>query len=190
MKRKKKYLENLYNFDKKSNSYEINLSLRNYEEVYNPFDYSQYKRRDMDEDFLDYVYEESLGIPLKYNIKLNMHLKKEVYDENKTKNLKNGIKNNFAWRLTINLRKLNELYQKCILLLFAGVFFLGFTFFFAGLVKSDNSAWNLFIESLSILGWVFLWDLVEILVFDLTKLIKKRKLLKRLVKSKVEVEVY
>lgn len=188
--KKKKYLENLYKYNARSNSYEISLSLRNYEEIYNPYDYSQYKKRDMDEDFLDYIYDESVGIPLKHNIKLIFNIKEEVYDEEKTKNLKNAIKNNFTWRLGLNLQKLRDLYNKCLLLLLAGFVFLMSTFVFSNAFNTDNAFFDVFGESLSIIGWVFLWDLVEILIFDITKLIKKRRYLKRLVNSKVEFKSY
>lgn len=190
MKKKKTYLDSLYNYNSRNNSYEISLSLRNYEEIYNPYDYSQYRKRDMDEDFLDYIYDESVGIPLKHNVKLNFHIKEEVYDENKTKNLKNAIKNNFTWRMGINTSRLKELYKKCLLLLIGGAIFLIATFIFSNAIKSDSAFFDAFGEGLSIIGWVFLWDLVEILSFDVSKLKKKRKYLKRLIESKVEFETY
>lgn len=189
-KKKEKYLDNLYSYNARSNTYQISLSLRNYEEIYNPYDYSQYKKRDMDEDFLDYIYEETQGIPLKYNVKLMFHIKEEVYDDAKTKNLKNAIKNNFSWRMGINSKKLKDLYNKCLLLLLAGIGFLALTFIFANTINTDNAFFDVFGESLSIIGWVFLWDLVEILVFDITKLLKKRRYLKRLMNAKVEFETY
>lgn len=189
-KRKNKGLNNLYNYNSRSDTYEISLSLRNYEEIYNPYDYSQYKKRDMDEYFLDYIYDEALGIPLKHNIKLTMHINEDVYDEEKTKNVKNAIKNNFTWRQGVNNQRLKELFQKCLLLLVAGLAFLVLTFGLNNFVSNENAFLDIFGESLSIIGWVFLWDLVEILVFDITKLAKKRRFLKRLINSKVEFVTY
>ena len=188
--KKKKNLNSLYHYNARSDTYEISLSLRNYEEIYNPYDYSQYKKRDMDEDFLDYIYDETLGIPLKHNVKLTMHIKEDLYDEEKTKNVKNAIKNNFTWRLGVNSQRLKELFQKCLLLLIAGLAFLVLTFGLNNFVSEDNTFVGIFGESLSIIGWVFLWDLVEILVFDITKLLKKRRFLKRLINCKVEFETY
>lgn len=189
-KKKKKLLDNLYNYHARTNSYEINLSLRNYEEIYNPYDYSQYKKRDMDEDFLDYVYQEGLGIPLKYNLELTFHIKKEVYDDSKSKSLKNAFKNNFLWRLSILNQQLKDTYNKCLLLLVAGFLFLMSTFVFSELVTLNNTFIGVFGESLSIIGWVFLWDLVEILLFEVTKLTKKKKMLKRLTNASVNFEEY
>ena len=190
MKKKKTYLDSLYHYSSRSNTYEISLSLGNYEEIYNPYDYSQYRKRDMDEDFLDYIYDECRGIPLKHNVKLLFHIKEEAYDEEKTKNLKNAIKNNFTWRMGINTNRLKELYKKCLLLLFGGAAFIVATFIFLNAFNAENAFFDAFGEGLSIIGWVFLWDLVEILSFEVTKLTKKRKYLKRLINSKVEFETY
>ena len=52
-KKKQRYLNSLYTYNSRRDEYEISLSLKNYEEIYNPFDYSQYKKRDMDEDFFN-----------------------------------------------------------------------------------------------------------------------------------------
>ena len=39
--KKRKNLENLYTYNSRKDEYEISLSLRNYEEIYNPYDFSQ-----------------------------------------------------------------------------------------------------------------------------------------------------
>jgi hypothetical protein len=90
----------------------------------------------------------------------------------------------------INTNKLKDLYKKCLLLLFAGAAFILATFIFSNAIKTESAFFNAFGEGLSIIGWVFLWDLVEILCFDVSKLRKKRKYLKRLIDSKVEFETY
>ena len=127
-KKRRNNLENLYTYNSRKDEYEISLSLRNYEEIYNPYDFSQYKRRDMDEDFLDYIYHSSLDIPLGHKIKLKFNLKENVYDEEKSKNLKNAIKNNYTWRHAIINNRLKEKLKEAILLLIVGTIFLSLAF--------------------------------------------------------------
>ena len=189
-KKSRKRLENLYTYNARKDEYEISLTIRNYEEIYNPYDFSQYKRRDMDEDFLDYIYNSSLDIPLNHKIKLNFHLKEEVYEEEKSKNLKNAIKNNFTWRRSIVTNKLIQKLKECVLLLFAGVLFLVLAFVILALIQNPGTGLDLLVESLSIIGWVFLWDLVEIMAFVVTKLYRNKKYLTRLINSRVEFEQY
>ena len=188
--KKRKNLENLYTYNSRKDEYEISLSLRNYEEIYNPYDFSQYKKRDMDEDFLDYIYDSSLDIPLNHKIKLLFHLKDKAYNEEKSKNLKNAIKNNYKWRQTIILNKLKDKMKECALLFLAGSLFLVLAFLVLPLIQNGGTVLDLLVESLSIIGWVFLWDLVEILAFEVTKLNKKKKYLNRLINSRVEFEQY
>ena len=189
-KKRRNNLENLYTYNSRKDEYEISLSLRNYEEIYNPYDFSQYKRRDMDEDFLDYIYHSSLDIPLGHKIKLKFNLKENVYDEEKSKNLKNAIKNNYTWRHAIINNRLKEKLKEAILLLVVGTIFLSLAFLILPLIQNGGTILDLFGESVSIIGWVFLWDLVELLAFEVTKLHKKKKYLNRLINSKVEFEQY
>jgi hypothetical protein len=189
-KKRRNNLENLYTYNSRKDEYEISLSLRNYEEIYNPYDFSQYKRRDMDEDFLDYIYHSSLDIPLGHKIKLKFNLKENVYDEEKSKNLKNAIKNNYTWRHAIINNRLKEKLKEAILLLIVGTIFLSLAFLIFPLIQNGGTILDLFGESVSIIGWVFLWDLVELLAFEVTKLHKKKKYLNRLINSKVEFEQY
>ena len=189
-KKRRNNLENLYTYNSRKDEYEISLSLRNYEEIYNPYDFSQYKRRDMDEDFLDYIYHSSLDIPLGHKIKLKFNLKENVYDEEKSKNLKNAIKNNYTWRHAIINNRLKEKLKEAILLLIVGTIFLSLAFLILPLIQNGGTILDLFGESVSIIGWVFLWDLVELLAFEVTKLHKKKKYLNRLINSKVEFEQY
>ena len=160
---KKKDLNSLYTYNSRKDEYEISLSLKNYEEIYNPYDYSQYKKRDMDEDFLDYIYDSSLDVPLKHKVKLAFHLKKNIYDEEKNKSLKNAIKNNYTWRKRVILNKLKDKYKECILLFLVGFVFLMLAFVVFPLFNHSSTFLDVIGESTSIIGWVFLWDLVEIL---------------------------
>ena len=143
-KKRRKNLENLYTYNSRKDEYEISLSLRNYEEIYNPFDFSQYKRRDMDEDFLDYIYNSSLDIPLGHKIKLKFNLKENVYDEEKSKNLKNAIKNNYTWRHAIINNKLKDKLKEGILLLFVGILFLTLSFVVLPLISNGGTFLDLF----------------------------------------------
>lgn len=189
-KKKKKYLNSLYTYNSRRDEYEISLSLKNYEEIYNPFDYSQYKKRDMDEDFLDYIYQSSLDIPFKHKIKLGFHIKEETYDEEKSKNLKNAIKNNYTWRKGLIVNQLKDKLKECALLFVVGIIFLIIAFAVFPMINGDNRMLDVIGESISIIGWVFLWDLTEILCFQVTKLYRKKKFLNRLVNSRVEFETY
>ena len=80
--------------------------------------------------------------------------------------------------------------KECALLFLAGSLFLVLAFLVLPLIQNGGTVLDLLVESLSIIGWVFLWDLVEILAFEVTKLNKKKKYLNRLINSRVEFEQY
>ena len=188
-KRKKKYLDNLYTYDKSNNTYEINLSLKGYEEVFNPFDYSQFKKRDLDSDFLDYIYDCALDIPLSYGIKLIFYLNKEIEDEAKNNNLKNAIKNNIYWKQRDNYKTLARGYRKVLTF-----FIIGIIFSVIGAMVDRFSGLGLFsnilYDGMVVACWVFWWKAIEMLAFDLVGLIRENRYLKRLLNCKMEFKKY
>ena len=57
--RKKRYFQNLYNFEVESNKYLIKVSLRDYNDIYDDWDPSPFKRRDIEDEFNDFVFNSS-----------------------------------------------------------------------------------------------------------------------------------
>ena len=139
------------------------------------------------------AYESGLSKPNMTEDKADEQAEEELKtkaEEEKSKSLKNAIKNNYVWRKKSIENKLKEKYKECILLFGVGLLFLILSFVIIPLIKSESNFISLLGESSSIVGWVFMWDLVEILSFEVTKLHKKRRYLNRLINSKVEFETY
>ena len=89
MKRKKKStLDRLYSYDKRNNAYKIEISLDKYEDIYNEWDPTPFKKRDIEEEFIKYVIDSSVDIPMRYNLDLELYLPESMYDEKKEKNAK------------------------------------------------------------------------------------------------------
>jgi hypothetical protein len=190
MKKKKSYLDNLYNYESNDNSYEISLSLKNYEEVFNPYDYSQFRKRDLDNDFFNYLLECSREIPLNYNIKLAIYISENNMDNDKSKNLVKAIKNNIYWEEKINNKKIKSGLKYCLLFLIIGIICFSVSAILDNFNINYNLLLNLLYNSAILVAWVFLWKMMEMLVFDLNAINRENRYLKRLLKSKIEVRTY
>ena len=81
MKRKKSILDKLYSYDKKNNAYIIEVSLDKYEDIYNEWDPTPFRRRDIEPEFMDYLLDSSYDIPYKYNLDIKLYLPKSKEDE-------------------------------------------------------------------------------------------------------------
>ncbi|NLZ94166.1 MAG: hypothetical protein GX922_09205, partial [Firmicutes bacterium] len=61
---RKRYFQNLYKFEAKNQHYLIEVSLDDYDDVYDSWDPSPFKRRDIEDEFHDYIFNSSEDIPL------------------------------------------------------------------------------------------------------------------------------
>ncbi len=185
MKRKKKnILDRLYSYDKRNNAYKIEISLDKYEDIYNEWDPTPFKKRDIEEEFIKYVIDSSVDIPLKYNIDLDLYLPESMKDEKKEKNAKAAIKSYFNYLLDRNMKVLNNSIARCLRSAFIGVILLFLYYVLSGDVAGDVA--KVLVEGISILGWVALWDVGEELLLNLITNYNKRKNLKRIANAKVE----
>lgn len=185
MKRKiKSTLDRLYSYDKRNNAYKIEISLDKYEDIYNEWDPTPFKKRDIEEDFIKYVIDSSIDIPMKYNLDLDLYLPQEMYDEKKEKNAKAAIKSYFNYLLDRNKRTLMASVVRCLRSGFFGVVLLCVYYF--SLSDSAVDLARVLVEGISILGWVALWDVGEELLLNLISSFNKRRNLKRISRAKVE----
>lgn len=183
-KKKKTTLDRLYSYDKKNNAYKIEISLDKYEDIYNEWDPTPFKKRDIEEEFIQYVIDSSIDIPMKYNLDLDLYLPENMKDDKKEKNAKAAIKSYFNYLLDRNKRTLATSVARCLRSAFIGIILL--TVYYGSLRDSSNDLARVFIEGISILGWVALWDVGEELLLNIVKTWNKRRNLKRISNAKVE----
>ena len=186
MKRKKRYLDNLYTYEGRSKTYAINLTLNDYEEAFNPYDYSQFKKRDLDADFFDYICDSSREIPLRYKTKLVINLSENKVDEDKNKSLKNAIKNNLEWKSNSIKKEMKTQLKSVIFYLLFAVGFSLLAFLVGSLEAKIAALHQMLYDGLIIASWVFTWRTVETLAFSLVQSVIDNRYINRLIDSKVE----
>lgn len=185
VKRKKKStLDRLYSYDKRNNAYKIEISLDKYEDIYNEWDPTPFRKRDIEEEFIKYVIDSSTDIPMKYNLDLYLYIPEKMYDEKKEKAAKAAMKSYFDYLLDRNKRVLSASIARCLRSSFIGVILLSVYYF--SLSDSADDLARVLIEGISILGWVALWDVGEELLLNLITNYTKRRNLKRISNAKVE----
>ena len=183
-KRKKSTLDRLYSYDKKNNAYKIEISLDKYEDIYNEWDPTPFKRRDIEEECIQYVIDSSIDIPMKYQLDLYLYLPEKMKDEKKEKNAKAAMKSYFNYLLDRNKRALSASLARCARSAFIGIILLCVYYF--SLQESEGNISMVISEGISILGWVALWDVGEELLLNIISSYNKRRNLKRISKAKVE----
>ena len=96
---KRGFFQKLYKFDKKSKTYLIEVSLDDYDDVFDDWDPSPFKKRDIEDEFSDFILDSSVDIPLTYEITLVLYLPKEKKDEKKESTLISAFHNYYEYAI-------------------------------------------------------------------------------------------
>lgn len=178
-------LDELFRFEEETNSYIIDISVDHYESLYSTLDFSPFKNRDLDDEFIIYLEDSVEDIPFKYNFLLNINVLQDVYDQVKEAKGRKEIKHYFLYLHKKKKREICEVYRSAM-----GNFILGVLFIFAvSIIKKNISVthliWEIIIEGFYVGGWVFLWEFFSLLFLDSSKGKRKLKQYKRILDSKI-----
>lgn len=186
--KKKSYFKDIYNFDKASNSYCIEVSLDNYEDVYDDWDSAPFKKRDIEDEFNDFIVNSSEDIPLKYKTTIVLYLPQSKKDEAKEAALRSAYRNYYAYVLEHLNISLSNLYKKIGMYLVLSLLFLTVGFFY---FKEDQNVFlNVLHEGIFIGGWVFLWEFFTEISITRKKIVEEHKLYERIYSSEVRFVYY
>src|SRR5690606_27576904 len=103
----------IYKQNPQNNRFIIEISLDDYSDVFNGWDPSPIKKRDIEPELLDYLKRCAYDIPIKYDIELQFHLPRKQYSDVKENLTKEAVINNFKFNAHFIKRKL-ALYRRKI----------------------------------------------------------------------------
>lgn len=153
---KNRYFQKIYKFNEKSKTYQIEVSLDDYDDIYDDWDPSPFKKRDIEDEFNDFVVNSSEDIPLNYNISILLYLPQDKRNPNKEIALISAYRNFYDYAIERLNKSKTNLHKRTASSFFLSMLFLSIGYFF----RSENS--NLLLDVLNegifIGGWVFLWE--------------------------------
>lgn len=164
-RKKKNYLKQIYKQNQNNGAFIIEVSLDNYNEVFNGWDPSPIKRRDIEPDLLNFIEQCAYDIPLKHEVELNFYLPNSEFNEKKEDLTKIGIQNNFKFIIHFIKRRLHLIYRKIFSYMIMSFTFLTLGYLFRQNVSIDLVTTTL-VEGMIIGGWVFLWEAFSLFFFS------------------------
>lgn len=179
----------IYKKDKATNSYIIDIKIKNYDDLFNGFDFSPYQRKDINSNIKEFIEECSTDIPAKYKIKLNFNILKNNMDKEQEEKVKNGYKNYFSLVLNSIERKYKSTSKSNLFYVLIAFFLLSisttlvFLFHISPLI-------NMLVEIISIGCWVFLWQAITTFFFDNKVTKKEYKFYKRIYDASILFNYY
>ncbi len=183
-KKRKNYLKQIYKMNPDTNAYIIEVSLSGYNDIFNGWDSSPIKRRDLDPDLVYFMEECDSDIPLKFPLELQFYMPKEKYDEDEEKLSKEGIRNYFHYTVHFIRKELEKTRKKIIFYIIAAFAFLSVGYISKQQIK-PNVLTTTLLEGLSIGGWVFLWEAFSLFFFTRQKVLSRLKSYIRLENTRI-----
>lgn len=188
MKKKDRPFNEIYNIDAATNLYMVEIALDQYADIFNQWDPTPFKRREIDPDLQLYLEGSSDEIPSKYPIELCFIVPPDKKDQSMEEEIRQGLRNSFIFKLYLikkQLKKNNTQAFACIIL--------GFGFLWIATLLSRRFEPlvlpTLLTDGLIIGGWVFLWEAVSLFFFTNRELYERYSTYKRLQTAPVIFQV-
>ncbi len=171
-----KILESIYEREGPGGAFIITTRVDDYSELFNYLDPAPFRRRDLDQDFLNYVNQCSEEIPLEYQVSLQIQLPGDKRDEEKEERVRRGIKSYYVhWDLA-EQRKIHRSHQYSLVYAVIGLLFILSVNF---IVPDMEYLSTLIYEGLHVGGWVFLWEAFAELAFKSRDISQNKRRIRR-----------
>lgn len=169
---------------------EINLQLREVQQLFNSLDPTPFPDRDLDSDAEEFIVGWALEHPSHLPIRLRIRLSQPPAVPLHPDEITESVHHYFAYRADVVGRQLSQLLAIGRTSLVVGLIFLTLSVAGAHLVgRFGDSPWiQIFQESLVIGGWVAMWRPLQIFLYDWWPIQRNRTLCVRLAHAKIEIQ--
>jgi hypothetical protein len=178
---------NLYRYNQETDTYFIDIHINFYREMYNEWDFSPLKNRDLDDDLFEYLETCAGEIPKKHGMAIVFHVPLEIKDPEKETKSSTGFKHYLRYQIRKLNQKLKSTARKLITYGILGFGLISMGYLFKRITPEGNFL-IILIEGLFIGGWVLFWELFSIVFFTLNDFRKRRKILERLESAELMYE--
>lgn len=184
-KKKGKYeIKSIYNKNPNSGAFIIEISLDNYDELFNGWDASPMKTKDLEPELLKYLETAGYEIPLKEKIEIWFYLPDVM--ENKDKETRSilGIKNNFKMVLHFLEKELKVNYRHIATYVVLSTLLLISAYLTRNLTMLGLFG-TVIMEGMFIGGWFLLWEAFSLFFFASYETKHKQKRYIRFLESEI-----
>lgn len=184
MSKKYSHIQIQYSFDEEKKAYLIEVSLDDYDDVYDEWDPAPFKKRFIQREFDEFIVDSADDIPLEFNLIIVLYLPKEKKDPDKEIAVDAAYRNYYSYELDKIEKDKAKLAKRDLRYLFTAFAFLTIGYFFK--IGWENVAMGVINEGIFIVGWVFLWEFFTNFFIIRRELIEEYKAYKRIYISPIK----
>ncbi|WP_067141631.1 hypothetical protein [Oceanivirga salmonicida] len=177
---KKNFHYNTYQRDE-NGVFKILVAVNKYEDIYSDWDPSPFRRRDIEGDFIEYIWDSAIDIPLNENIKIIFLIKGYLRNDKKEMQLLKAVNNYFKYLLHKSERQYFEEKKKSFKYFIIGIVLALIAY--SGVFKEVALWVKIFEEGIIIGSWVFFWEAFYNIFMESAKLREDQKIIKRFLKT-------
>ena len=167
-------LENWYPKENGKHVIEINISM--FEQLYDKRDPNPYRRKDLDDDIVEYLTSSYFEIGGKNLSKIKIYHQDDLNKEDEH-DIINAIHEYFKYRTNLTQFKIDEILKTGMISLGIGLIFLSITIISSKHLKLSDQIINSFLKELLLLiGWVSMWKPINIFLYEWWPFLRNKKM--------------
>ena len=168
----------------------IEVRVKNSQQLFDARDPAPFRDRDLDDDFVEYIYSSAREFALSSPLKIVIYI-----EENESKNLpkdsiKEAIRSFFAYQIELQRGGLKNFIKQAQLFFLIGIAILVTCIGVAQRLSVPNppGLTGILREGIVIFGWVSIWKPIELILFDWYPLYEKLRFFKKLLETEIEIQ--
>ncbi|WP_016922687.1 hypothetical protein [Prochlorothrix hollandica] len=151
-------LQEVYDRDTVSGAFIIDVALDHYSDVFNTWDYSPFRRRDLNPEMRSFLITCASDIPLQYPLALRFCLLKGYRSLPEEQAIIRGLKTYYGLNARLLHQERQQMQRKSVVFLALGFGILALSVRLSPSGSVPAMVLETFAQGLSVGGWVFLWE--------------------------------
>ena len=161
---------------------QINVGLKTADDFFSPYSYKTYEF--MNPEVSNYINMNEASIPVKDDLSIDIYTEEPTDNEEK-KRIRRAVKRYHAEQLVIVNKKLRHNFVQGLIFSILGILILLAEAIVYNIIE------NMYLDTLlAVIGWLFLWDGVEVWLDDRAELKRKKLRSYRILNAKIHVRKY
>ncbi|PAT01196.1 hypothetical protein CI105_08095 [Candidatus Izimaplasma bacterium ZiA1] len=173
----------IFKYNEEKNEFLLEMSLNNFDEMFDDWDASIIRKKDLDPELVDYLIEAVTELPYKAKIGISFRLHKKHKDIRLEEITKTVFTNYFTYQIHLKNRQVYRLLKRASIYLILGFIFILFAYNLEN--NTTEILFDVLAEGLFIGGWVFVWESISLLFFKIKSVLSITKKYSKIINSRI-----